>query len=59
MIYRNTLKMFRGKVLDLDLCAECYGLARCKPRHWYWPFKESDRSLRKRLIALLLRGEYL
>lgn len=51
--------MRRIRGVALDLCAESYGLKRCGPRRWYWPFKESDKSLRKRLIALLLRGEYL
>ena len=33
----------------LEWLALQYGITR-GPRLWYWPFKESDRSLRNRLL---------
>lgn len=38
-----------GKYLE-HVALNCYGLTR-SPRRWYWPFRESDRSLRARCVA--------
>lgn len=45
--------MMRLRGQNLELYAQSYGLTRNGPSHWYWPFKECDRSLRRRLIAMI------
>lgn len=47
---RATISKASGS--DLDHCAECYSVRRA-PGKWYWPFKESDKKLRRRLMSIL------